>query len=175
MVVDRSVKEFRGVSEEALLAYLSGVVGGGIGGTHRAVSALSRTHQLASVWSVCYHTGNDIPVLDSGLPERLRMRLPEWGVVDGMCADTVLLLCVFHLQGTSREEVMGMVFVNCGSIGNIVGIAYHSRTSAGDGWQVVRTDLAAVPVDVPVCESGGREERRDDPVPEEMVVGVRGG
>lgn len=41
MVVDRTVKEFRGVSEEALLANLSGVMGGGTCGTHRPAGALS--------------------------------------------------------------------------------------------------------------------------------------
>lgn len=30
-------------------------------------------------------------------------------------------------------------------------------------------------MDVPERKSGGREEGRDDPIPEEMVVGVRGG
>lgn len=175
MVVNRSVKEFRGVSEEALLADISGVVGGGTGGTHCAACALSRTHQLASVRSVCHHPGNDIPVLDSGLPERIRLRLSEWGVVDDMCADSVLLLCVLHLQGTSRKEVMGVVLDNNGGFGNIAGIACHPRTSSENDRQTVRADFVAVPVDVPVCKSGGREERRDDSVPEEMVVGVRGG
>ena len=41
MVVNRTVKEFRGVSEEAFLANLSGVVGGGTGGTHRSAGVLS--------------------------------------------------------------------------------------------------------------------------------------
>lgn len=41
MVVNRAVKEFRGVPGEAFLADLSRVVGGGICGTHRAVSTLS--------------------------------------------------------------------------------------------------------------------------------------
>lgn len=175
MVVDRSVKEFWGVSEEAFLANLSGVVGGGNGGTHRAAPALSRTHQLASVWSICHHSGHDIPVLDSGLSERLRMRLSEWGVVDDMFADTVLLLCVLYLQGSSRKEGVGVVRGNSGGFGNIAGISCHPWTSARNDWQVVRADLVAVPVDVPVRESGGREERRDDSVPKEMVVGVRGG
>ena len=125
MVVDRTDKEFRGVSEEALLANLSGVVGGGIGGTHRAACALSRTHQLASVRSVCHHPGNDIPVLDSGLLKRIRMRLSEWFSVDDMRADTVLHLCVFHLQGDSREEVVGVVFGNSGGIGNIAGTLFR--------------------------------------------------
>lgn len=94
--------------------------------------------------------------------------------MDYLRADTVLLLCVLHLQGSSREEVVGVVRGNSGGFGNIAGIACNPRTSSGNDRQTVRADFVAVPVDVPVCKSGGREERRDDPVPEEMVVGVRG-
>mgnify|MGYP003325599431 CR=1 FL=1 len=60
------------------------------------------------------------------------MRLPEWGVVDDMCADTVLLLCVLYIHGSSQKEVVGLVLGNSGGIGNIAGIACHPRTSSGN-------------------------------------------
>ena len=87
-----------------------------------------------------------------------------------MCADTVLLLCLLHLQGPSRKEVVGVVLGNSSGIGSIAGITCHPRTSAGNNRQALRTDVVAVLVDVPLRESGGREERRDDSVLEEMVV-----
>lgn len=151
MVVDRAVKEFRGVSEEAFLADLSGAVGGGACGTDCSAFAISRTNRLASVRSVCHYPGDDIPVLDSGLFERIRLWLPEWSIVDDMCADTVLLLCLLPLQGPSWEEVVGMALGHSGRNGGISDIACRPGISAGNDRKTVRTDVAAVLVDVPVC------------------------
>ena len=72
MVVGGEVTQLWRVPEKAVLAHISGTLACRIGGTGCAAGTLSRTYQLAAIRIVRHHAKHDIPVLDTGLSERIR-------------------------------------------------------------------------------------------------------
>lgn len=108
MVVSGKVSQLWWVPEEKVLAYLSWALACRSGGVGCVAGTLSRTYQLAAIWIVCHHPEYDIPVLDSWLPERIRMQLSEWFAVDDMRFDSVLSLRILFLQVVAWKKIVGM-------------------------------------------------------------------